>query len=336
MNFLHILDDKRRSSLARGVRRRFRSFIASRLDLVASEKAWSLAPAVDLRALGLDSEEVVRRAQGARFIIDIPLADCRGQGMLAFPCVPGAGHPMVETARLLLDRPDLTFEATPLCSFYDLHQPQSAADHLGLHNGHAELDRSPAVAAFPWAAPAPPDEEARRRRLLAQENEKHGADFGPEDGFCHFGPISRRRGAFELDRLRRVLFSIREDGFRFGAGEDGLCAAHLLVDGADRRALIQSGQHRIAALAALGYETAPLWLLPRPIRRNEAGDWLGVRAGVFTVEQGLAVFDRVFAGRQPEPTRPAAFEARSSMVGLKSGRPGVAGERVYAAASGTP
>jgi hypothetical protein len=303
-------------SLRRRLRRGLRSTLASAFDLIPAEDATHLLAPVDLRGLGLDAEAALARAGKARFVIDLPLADCRGNKTMGFPCVPGAGHPFVETARLLLVSPDLPYEQTPLHAFYQRHRPRTAAEHLGLACTHPDLARHPSTTAYPWAPPPTPNEEARRRARIRAENRRHGLDFGPDDGFAHFGPITARRGRFELSRLRRLVADVRARGFRIGADRDGVCSAHLLIDGAERRALIENGQHRIAVLGALGRRSAPIWVLPHPVRRSQVATWPGVRAGVFTRDQALAVFDRLMAGRQPEALAEPAAPPRRFAVRL--------------------
>lgn len=77
-----------------------------------------------------------------------------------------------------------------------------------------------------------------------------------------------------------------------------LVADDKATDGA-HRAIVETGRHRMAALAALGHETAPVWLPSKVVRREEVSAWPGVVAGVFTRKDALAIFGRLFAARQP-------------------------------------
>ncbi len=58
-------------------------------------------------------------------------------------------------------------------------------------------------------------------------------------------------------------------------------------------------------LAALGWRKIPVTIRPVSyvpggvVNCNKVFEWPGVRAGVFSEEQALNVFDRVFEGRQP-------------------------------------
>jgi hypothetical protein len=263
------------------------------------------APPLDLRGLALHPLEAKARAKNRRYVMDLPLALCRGHRAAAFPCVPGAGHPYLETARALLADPALPYEATPLARYYACFQPATAADYLGVASAHPLLLAPPAAVFLPWHPPPPPDLAQTRRAALERENRAHGAPLAAGHGFHHYGPVSPAKGALELSRLTSVLDCIKAEGFRLLPGRSGLPRAQLLTAGDDWRALVGNGQHRVAALAALGHATAPFWPLPDPVRREDADAWPSVRAGVFTPAQALAIFDRLFAGRQPAALDPA-------------------------------
>jgi hypothetical protein len=111
--------------------------------------------------------------------------------------------------------------------------------------------------------------------------------------------VSAAKGALEIARLNRLLRKISEEGFRLLPGRTGLCRALILSSGAEHRAVLAIGQHRAAALAALGDDALPVWPLPQPVRREEVAAWPGVARGVFSPEAALEIFDRVFDGRQP-------------------------------------
>ena len=69
--------------------------------------------------------------------------------------------------------------------------------------------------------------------------------------------------------------------------------------------MIANGQHRLAALTALGNSNCPIIVgvqhdrSPFVVRRGDIDRWPLVRLGVFSRLQALAVFDRIFEGRQP-------------------------------------
>jgi hypothetical protein len=293
--------------LARRLRRILRP-AAGRLGYVRPDEVLHDLPPADFRGLGLHPAEALARAGGLRFVLDLPLAWCRGHRAAAFACAPGAMHPYLETARALLADGGMAWAGSPLHRFHRHFRPRDAAELLGIEATHPALKAPPEAAFFPWETPPTPEALARRRADLEAENRSHGLALDAGHGFHHFGPVSDEKGRLELTRLTRVLAAIRDEGFRLLPGPSGLCTARILCRGEDWRALVVNGQHRVAALAALGHDAAPMLPLPGPVRREEAETWPGVRAGVFTPAQALAVFDRVFAARQPAALARAYFD----------------------------
>ena len=266
-------------------------------------------PPLELRNFGMHPLEAQAHAGDRRFVLDLPLADCRGHRSAAFPCVSDAGHPYLETARSLLARPDVPYEATLLARYYRCFQPNSAAAYLGIEPDKPALRARPECAVFPWEPPPPEAIAVLRRAELERENRSHGADLSFDHGFNHFGPTTPAKGMLEIARLTAILARLQAEGFRLLPGHSGLPRALFLVTGDDWRALITNGQHRIAAAAALGATTAPFWPLPKAIRREEAETWPAVAGGIFTLAQALEIFDRLFAGRQPAALDPAYWTA---------------------------
>lgn len=264
---------------------------------------------IDLRGVMDDPVAALVRTAGLRFVIDIPLERCRGHRAAAFSCQPGAGHPYVETAVGLAQGRVTGYADSPVAQYYRHFQPPSAAAYLGIEPTH-DLLRAPAAAMFlPWEEAPAPGVQARRAAALARENASHGRVLGAEHGYHHFGPVSEAKGALEIARLERVLETIRREGFRLLPGPDGLSRARILTSGADFVAMVTSGHHRTAAVAALGHTAAALWPLPGIVRREQAAGWPAVRAGIMSLDQALAVFDRVFAGRQPAALAPGYWQA---------------------------
>jgi hypothetical protein len=72
----------------------------------------------------------------------------------------------------------------------------------------------------------------------------------------------------------------------------------MLLDGDEYRFYQEGGgNHRVAALAALGYEEAVLQVRTKyVVRRSEAKWWPMVRLDWFSEQEAIAVFDRIFCG----------------------------------------
>lgn len=106
----------------------------------------------------------------------------------------------------------------------------------------------------------------------------------------------------EFQWLEMSIQSIRERGYKpcsYGYIQcielsNGHCSSFLVVD----------GNHRLAALHALGNRTAEIMIWPSPVRREDVDRWPDVRNGVRPREQALRLFDRYFSEtNRPLPTK---------------------------------
>ena len=71
----------------------------------------------------------------------------------------------------------------------------------------------------------------------------------------HFGPNTEEFGAGELKRLIPLYKIFKEQGYQPELFFDGYISGHFLIKGDDYRFIVTEGQHRVACLAALGYDT---------------------------------------------------------------------------------
>jgi hypothetical protein len=275
--------------------------LVNRLLVPVSLRAIKTTPR-DLRGVVSDPIEATYHVPDKPFVIDAALQNCRGFAHTCFACTAEARHPFVETL-LAYGRGECdAFGYSPLRSFYENWQPANAAEALGLdpYQAHPALRNAPAIGAvMPWERTDPDTMTALRIHAHEATNRAHGASLSCRHGFTAFGPVSEAKGELEFNRLTRVYDSIRRSGYRRSDRRDGDIHGLILTHNGANRIKIGPGHHRIAALAALGYERAPIRLRPFIIRRDDVGSWPNVRSGFFTQEQALAFFDRIFDGRQP-------------------------------------
>lgn len=289
------------------------SFIGRAVNGVLAKTGYRIgrispSPPLDLRNITADPIEAMYRANGRPFVIEVPLDRCRGLGHLAFRCVPDSGHPLISTIEAFLAG-KTTLDFTPLFHFYQHWTPRNAAELLGITNKGAStelLNLPPYGDVPPWGSATLSDFIRSHQALTRRENLSWGLDAGVEDGTITFGPMSYRKAQVEFSRLESVTNSLLQSGNLCGEQGHGYISGYLLLSGTDWAAVIKSGQHRIAALAALGYSTTPIvfgthsdrW--PRlAIRRHDAPFWPNVRNGLFTEDQALEIFDRLIDGKQP-------------------------------------
>lgn len=266
---------------------------------------------IDLRSTTNDPIAAGYLANTRPFLIEAPLERCRGTVFLR---LERQHHHFVRTAHEIAQGRCSCFADSPLAQYYRHFCPQSVADIYGIE-GKSELGRLPALAAqlLPWHSIEHlqiMEWIASKRASIEFENRIHGARLGADHGTAVFGPVSPQKGALEFSRLAKIYNNISRNGYKRHAGPDGDIMARILTDGSDWRFWILSGQHRASVLAALDYKTIPIRIINDTpiIRRQEVDCWPQVRSGLYTREQALAVFDRIFDGRLPETAMPPEWK----------------------------
>lgn len=155
-----------------------------------------------------------------------------------------------------------------LKQFYDFHQPANLLEAHFKDSGHG--GDPPSGFELPWIKRAAPKRNFGERGLQV------------EHGRQHFGPVSREKIALEARRLMELRASIERYGYlpeKFGYPKGYFLEAK---DG-QLICLVNSGQHRIAALAHLGIECVEIDvhpMYPRVVSQSDTKLWPAVRAGL--------------------------------------------------------
>lgn len=149
---------------------------------------------------------------------------------------------------------------------------------------------------MPWARNSPEERAATTRTFVKADNEKAGhPGVGIEEGCKYFGPVSSRKGRIEYESLCRTFESIKFDGFKRDSGFDGDIGGFLLRRDEDYRLVVSYGHHRLAAVAALEYETIPAKIVhPVVVFRRDAPHWSQVKRGAWTQDEAVRCFDLLF------------------------------------------
>lgn len=160
--------------------------------------------------------------------------------------------------------------------FYRIHQPTTTPQVRFLTE--TLQDYAPADhRSVPWHN-APPRETA----TLARNPGLHG-------------PVSSLELATQATRLDEVRHSIEKYGFLEGRADrpGGQLFVH---DNGDFRFVIDSGNHRIAALVHLGWGLVPIRARGGyyPVRLRDLDEWPGVVDGRFSRETARAMFEALF------------------------------------------
>ena len=253
-----------------------------------------------------DPVEAGYRAGLSPYLLDIALEHCRVLPSTAYACASHRGNPFVDTLIGYARGEIKNFEQSPLAGFYRTWQPLSAADVLGLTGDDVapELLQAPPLGfVMPWNDWSPARAEQRWAGIIEADNREHGGLGKAKLGWKSWGPVDPTIGQQEFGRLISVFDSIKTRGYQRSEAGDGDIKGVALHRAGEFRVLVTAGHHRASALAALGRTTVPIRIDNMLVRREDAAAWPNVRTGLFTKQQALALFDRLFEGRQPASCR---------------------------------
>ncbi|MGQ9424482.1 hypothetical protein ACXYTJ_00860 [Gilvimarinus sp. F26214L] len=207
----------------------------------------------------------------------------------------GSWHPFTEAMQEYMDSDyRQSYGGSTLEDFYRVWQPQNSLEALIGANGPAVLVDYPAYAMHsPWLDISPDERQVYMKQMIHLENCWSGAeDVHANEGYGLHGPVSPRKGQIEYNRLVRTLRSVVLRGYdRRLSGEDVTVVA--VERGGDYRCCIAHGQHRVAVLAALGYQFIPV-IINKVARVSEAAHWTQVYRGTWTEEQARTYVNHLF------------------------------------------
>lgn len=192
-------------------------------------------------------------------------------------------------------QPRLAAAADALTNYYDKFQPENFGEiwrRAGLSTDIGLLAGQPTrhyCNWLPWAEPCDTlaDMQAGVTRCGAWPA-----------GDCHaYGPLSPDERLRELSRIHAVLSKLSNDGYEPDVNLDGYIRGQILLRGTESRFLVSAGQHRLAALAALGYNQFLAKFQPgrsKVIDVAKVQSWPQVANGTYTEQQAINVFNGLF------------------------------------------
>lgn len=211
----------------------------------------------------IDWIEYVQRSP----VLAIPIARARYAGGVSYL---HDDHPMRRFYRRGMDG---------LATYYAGHHPRDVFERTFLPSPRP----NPANIMVPWVAGASAADAAPDAGDMGLAARLHGVQ--------QFGPVSPEKLKLEAARLERIRAALARDGYLprhgfptgyFLVGEDGDWAMH-----------VHKGQHRVAAMADLGYTEMPVQMSPtrkRVIRLSESARWPGVRDGRMSEAEAREIF----------------------------------------------
>ncbi|KAA0011406.1 hypothetical protein F0A17_15035 [Billgrantia pellis] len=248
--------------------------------------------------------EAVYAARGKPCLVKVSLSRLVTFGYGAFSLETGGGHPFLKTLEEYKKNPVMSERESSLCRFYELFRPASASELMGLSQpSFSRLNELSALEAPPlWAWESPEEYGSYIKSIHQKEDIEQGARFGAFVGGSQFGPVETRKLAVEYCRLTRLYDSIRAYGFRADRCEPMTGVA--MVNGSEWLITVSTGQHRIACMAALGYDSAIIKLQPTKapaglMLRSCHRHFPTVLNGFHTEEEALEIFDRLISKKPP-------------------------------------
>ena len=210
--------------------------------------------------------------------------------MVGRPCFgygPNSWHPFVETAKQLLDNPNLDYKDSALNQLYRAWQPETIADaHFPSNmSPHPILSQMPARTLFePWQLRPPPCDNPLDPKCSIAGSPLHG-------------PVDQELGTKEFTRIQSIIESIERHGYDPDGFPRGLITGILLKHDGQKRFLVVHGQHRSAVLTAMGREEILVGIRgdgPSIIDSNDAENWPHVKSGLVSSEAAIAQLARYF------------------------------------------
>lgn len=248
--------------------------------------------------------EAVYTSCGKPCLVKVPLDRMVTFDYTAFSLDPKGGHPFIKTLEKYENNRGMTAEASPLRRYYELYQPRTARELMDIESpSYPEFNTLPALSATPlWSWKSPEAYCAHLKAVYRSEDEAQGVTPGRFIGGSQFGPIEPSKLAMEYRRLTGLYESINKHGFRHDKCE--WITGTVWADDDDWVIAVSTGQHRLACLAVLGYDSAIVYLQPSKapggiMLRSCSRYFPSVVNGLHTEAEALIIFDRIMSKTPP-------------------------------------
>lgn len=218
-------------------------------------------------------------------IVDVELSTCRD--LQGFGYVRPHWHPFVAQIEQYTFNEDITYNESILRDFFHAFQPQNQYERYFGRQGKQSPPLHKGWAPLPWF-------NVKTKHIPLKP-------FQTRQGGNHFhGPNTEDFGTSELNRIITAYKLLKKNGYQPEIYPDGYIQGFFLKKGDDYRFVITEGQHRIAALAALGYRTvrcrmAPDSHYPRCVNIADIAQWPLVKQRMYSTVLANRMFHIFFA-----------------------------------------
>lgn len=223
----------------------------------------------------------------------------KGRGRPLFTLGTNGNHPFITAGKNYLETGKEESIREVLEHFYRTVKPQNAASLLNTKEPVVGLRKfAPWGLVMPWDDITPQEQEKRVGQSVKKENEREKITIGIEKGWAWTGPAHSDKITIECRRLKKVIDSIKADGYYRNNEKGGDIPVTVLKNGKDWVWQAKTGQHRAIALSALGYEKLPIRVI-KLVRIEDVDCWPNVITKLFTKDEAIEIFEQIFCNNMP-------------------------------------
>jgi len=261
---------------------------------------------LDLREVTADPMSILYYSRFEPVVINIPMN--KGNTSRFFKTESRSYDPYIfAVTRAIQEAGDQSDKFEEICMHYlnksrEMIQPANAAEKMGLtHFSNSKLTGYPDWSfVFPWSN----ETIEHKLRVFPQKvklNRKlNGLDIHSDDPeeIMRMDKTAPVPSAYL--QYSNLYKSIKENGYNRDNGPSGDITANIFSRGDDWIWVTGGdGNHRTIIVAALDFKEIPV-RVTGIIRREDAGSWPNVIRGLYTEEEALHVFDRIFEANPPD------------------------------------
>ncbi|MCA0754944.1 hypothetical protein KP806_07765 [Paenibacillus sp. N4] len=207
-------------------------------------------------------------------IVVVELQKCRD--WLGYSYTANGWHYSGATIKQYILNPQLTYNDSILKIYYEKFQPKSLIEALFIKNNKITIPNDEQWPALPWL---------------------HVAYKPRNSNYQHFGPNPDHYGKTEFSKTIDLYKKLSKNGYQPKSHRDGFIRGYFLKHYDDYRFVVSGGQHRIAALAMLGYKNIEVKIQPsyqRVIDIQKVHKWINVRNNKYNQEEAIQIFNLYF------------------------------------------
>ncbi len=219
-------------------------------------------------------------------IVEVDISKCCDK--YSFSYSDDGFHPFVAILKQYQKNPSITYDNSILKKYYETFQPKNLFEGLF----HSEHQVAPMLKrgwiGYPWLW-------NETLRVIVEDNPGETRPGGNH----FFGPNTNEFGVGEMGRLTTSYNMLDKVGYLPELFADGYVTGYMLKYKQDYRFVVTEGQHRIAALAALGYKYIKCRFsesdeYPRIVDFKDIKKWPQVKNGTYSRKLAEKVFLKFF------------------------------------------